>query len=64
MAKQILKKPVVWRDLLEHVDFISDRNPEAAERFIDAVEETFSFLADNPLLGGRCLYRTPWSEMC
>lgn len=59
MAKQILKRPAVWQDLLEHVDFISQHSPDAAERFLDAVEATFSFLADHPLLGGLCSFNHP-----
>lgn len=59
MAKQILKKPAVWQDLLGHVDFISRDNPDAAERFIDSVEQTFNFLAANPLLGAVCAFDHP-----
>ena len=59
MGKQILKKPAVWQDLLEQVDFISRGSPEAAERFVDAVEATFKFLADHPLLGGLCSCNHP-----
>ncbi|HEV7224531.1 MAG TPA: type II toxin-antitoxin system RelE/ParE family toxin [Pirellulales bacterium] len=62
MAKQILKKPAVWQDLLEQVDFISQRSPDAAERFVDAVEATFGFLADHPLLGGLCSFNHPEAD--
>jgi toxin ParE1/3/4 len=59
MAKQILKKPAVWHDLLDHVDLISRDNPDAAERFIDAVEGSFALLAENPLLGGLAAFDHP-----
>ena len=59
MTKRILKKPEVWRDLLSHVDFISRDNADAAERFLDAVEATFDFLAENPMLGGLCIFNHP-----
>lgn len=62
MAKQIHKKPAVWHDLLEHVDFLSQRNPNAAERFLDAVEASFNFLAENPLLGGVCAFEHPAAQ--
>ena len=56
---QIVKKPAAWQNLVEHVDFLSQRNQDAAHRFIDAVEATFSFLADHPLLGGVCAFEHP-----
>jgi toxin ParE1/3/4 len=62
MAKQVLKKPAVWQDLLGQVDFISRDNPEAAERFIDAVEAAFELLADNPLLGTMCAFEHPSAQ--
>jgi toxin ParE1/3/4 len=38
-------------ELSEIWEFIAEDNPEAANRVIDAIEETFQLLADNPGLG-------------
>lgn len=38
-------------DIQRICDFISSENPEAATRFIDAVDEEFSLLSAHPFLG-------------
>jgi len=57
MTRQVLKKPEVRRDLQSQADFIAKGSVDAAERFIDAAEATFEFLAASPLVGGLCNFR-------
>jgi toxin ParE1/3/4 len=47
----VLKRPQVEADLWEQAAHIAAGNVGAAERFLAAVEETFSLLAKQPLLG-------------
>ena len=46
----VVKSPV-WDDLREIVEHISTDNPDAAERFLQAAEETFKLLKSHPGLG-------------
>ena len=41
----------VEAELLEIYRFIAHDNPDAAKRVLDAVQETFTVLSHNPLLG-------------
>ncbi len=50
MASYILS-PCVESQLEEIWNFIAEDNPEAAEKVITAIEETFQALAENPGLG-------------
>lgn len=43
----------VFEELVSLSFYIADDNEEIAQRFLDACDETFRFLADNPLLGSR-----------
>jgi toxin ParE1/3/4 len=51
MTPRVIKKPRAERDLLDHFVFIGERNPDAAERFLDAAEKAFVQLARLPLMG-------------
>jgi toxin ParE1/3/4 len=52
----VSRTPEVRRDLIEITDFISHDNLDAALRFLDAAEETFHFLQENPQAGA--IYRS------
>lgn len=43
--------PQAKADLIEIADFIGEDNPEASERFLDAAEATFGFIAAMPSVG-------------
>jgi toxin ParE1/3/4 len=51
MTPLVVKKPRAEQDLLDHFVYIGQRNPAAAERFLDAAEESFALLAQMPLMG-------------
>ncbi len=48
---RITKRPAAKRDLIEQADFIAQDNLEAALRFLDAAEKTFTQLAKFPRIG-------------
>lgn len=48
--KLMVKSPV-WDDLRDIAKYIASDNPDAAERFLNAVEETFRLLKSHPGLG-------------
>jgi toxin ParE1/3/4 len=47
----IVRSGLAEVDLLEHLDYIADDNPDAALRFIEAVEKAFKRLAEMPEIG-------------
>jgi toxin ParE1/3/4 len=51
MARRASRSPEARRDLVEIADYISGNSVDAAIRFLDAAEGTFTFLAANPLIG-------------
>lgn len=51
MIPLVRKKPWAEQDLLDHFVYIGERNPTAAERFLDAAEKAFTLLAHNPGMG-------------
>lgn len=51
MAKRASRTPKARRDLVELADYISGNSIDAAMRFLDAAEDTITFLAANPLVG-------------
>ncbi len=59
MIPVVLKKPRAKQDLLAHFIYISRRNPQAAERFLDAAEAAFAQLARTPLMGRSWESRSP-----
>ncbi|MDT8446588.1 MAG: type II toxin-antitoxin system RelE/ParE family toxin [bacterium] len=48
---RILKTPLALEDTLEAAEFIYRDNPQAAERFLDLIDEKLKLLAENPLIG-------------
>jgi toxin ParE1/3/4 len=55
---KIILDPCVEDELWGIWGFIARDNPEAAERFIEAAEQTFKTLADQPGLGRRREFRS------
>jgi len=51
MTSVVIKKPRAEKDLRAHYTYIGDRNPDAAERFLDAAEDAFVRLSRFPLMG-------------
>ena len=56
MPKAVIKSRLVDLDIIEQAEFIAEDNPEAALRYIDAVDRTIRSRANKPTLGG--LYKT------
>ena len=50
MTYRVERLPAAAQQLLAHVDYISDDDPDAALRFIDAVEAALAALAEQPEL--------------
>jgi toxin ParE1/3/4 len=59
MGHGVTRKPDVRRDLSEQADYIARGSVDAASRFLDAVEATFEFLADNCDIGQVCAFEDP-----
>ncbi len=59
MAKQVLKKPEAWRDLQGLAEFIANDRLATADRFLDAAEATFVFLAEHSTIGTPCQFKSP-----
>jgi toxin ParE1/3/4 len=51
VVPSVKKTPQAKRDLLEHVLYLAEINPDLADRFIDASEMAFEKLAQMPLKG-------------
>ena len=62
MTVKIVKHPIVHLDIVDQAVFIADDNPQAAERFIDAVEEAFKLLASRPGIGSLRRFRNKTLE--
>jgi len=58
VQRKITKTPQARRDLLELADFIAQDSLDAAERFLDAAEETFNLLAKMPEMGTPCGFQS------
>ena len=52
MDKPILKSERAEWDIVEQATFIADDNPEAADRYVDAVEAHLRLLSRSPRQGG------------
>jgi toxin ParE1/3/4 len=57
MKRRAMRTPQARRDVMEIADFIAQNNLDAALRFLDAIDETFRFLAANPECGEQCEFR-------
>jgi toxin ParE1/3/4 len=62
MPLQVTKTPQAWRDVVELASFIAEDNLDAAERFLDAVEQTFALLASMPMMGRMCEFESPQAQ--
>lgn len=51
MTRRIIPRPEAERDLLEIFAYLGEESPQAAERFLDAVEATLGRIAARPGLG-------------
>jgi toxin ParE1/3/4 len=51
MNREVIKRPRVEEDLIEHFAFIAQDKIEPAERFLVVAEESFNRLARNPAIG-------------
>jgi toxin ParE1/3/4 len=52
MAKRLIfRESLAEVDLLDHLDYIADDNPDAALRFVEAVEKACERLAEMPNIG-------------
>jgi toxin ParE1/3/4 len=47
----VFRRPAALRDLIAVAQYIREDDEEAADRFLQAAEETFSRLAANPTIG-------------
>jgi plasmid stabilization system protein ParE len=60
----VLKKPLARIDLAGCYAYIAERNPEAANRFRQAAEATFTALAKSPGTGAPYPLANPVSQVC
>jgi toxin ParE1/3/4 len=56
---RVKRTPKAKQDLLEHVLYLAQINPDLAEKFIDASEVAFAKLAQMPLKGQRQAFKSP-----
>ncbi len=56
---RIHRRPQARRDLVDHALYISEENLDAAERFLDAAEETFTLLTTQPEMGSPREFKNP-----
>jgi toxin ParE1/3/4 len=52
---KVVQRRRTTEDIDEHAAYIAARNPRAAYRFLDMLEETFDLLARHPRIGSRRL---------
>lgn len=57
MRREVVRRPGVLEALLAMAEFIARDDLDAAIRFLDAVEETFRYLAESPDVGNPCHFR-------
>jgi toxin ParE1/3/4 len=62
MPAPIFKTPQAELDLLDIASYIAADNFAAAERFLEAAEETFATLASRPLIGQACQFQSPQAQ--
>ena len=62
MPPTINKTPLAAADLIEIASFIAEDNLDAAERFLDAAEETFANLVAMPLMGHAVTFQHPQAQ--
>jgi plasmid stabilization system protein ParE len=57
--KRVVRSGPAEVDLLEHLDYIGVDNPDAALRFIEAVEQAFERLSEMPEIGSVRHFNNP-----
>ena len=57
MAGSVFVRPRAREDIIEQTLYIAEDNPDAADRFLDAVERAFEILADMPEMGNLRQFR-------
>jgi toxin ParE1/3/4 len=62
MPMPVQKTTQAKADLIEIADYIAADNPEAAERFLDAAEATFAFIASLPSVGRTFRFQSPAAQ--
>lgn len=62
MKQRVIRSDESVRDVVEIADYIAQDNYSAALRFLDAVENTFRFLAANHEAGQTCRFGNPETE--
>ena len=62
MLMLVQKMTQAKTDLIEIADYIAADNPEAAERFLDAAEATFAFIASLPSVGRTFRFQSPVAQ--
>ncbi|MEM1369681.1 MAG: type II toxin-antitoxin system RelE/ParE family toxin [Cyanobacteria bacterium P01_H01_bin.15] len=55
----LIKRPIVIQDLIDHATYISRDNLDAGDRFLYAAEATFQRLAELPAIGKLSGFTTP-----
>ncbi len=64
MTIRLLRSRRARRDVIDHAVYIGEHNPDAAMRFLDAVEAAFQRIADYPSIGAARLFRLPELSEC
>lgn len=59
MTRKLIKREQAKRDLIDMADVIAQDNLDAAERFLDAAQAAFRFLARTPGAGATREYSDP-----
>jgi toxin ParE1/3/4 len=59
MTRRVIRHDAAEQDLRDLVDYIAEKSPQSARRFLQAVEEGLRLLADLPGLGSPCEFRNP-----
>ena len=59
MSHRIVRLRQARNDLIETALYLEERSPEAAERFLVAIEETLAAIAEMPGIGAACAFRHP-----
>ncbi len=61
-SRRIYRRPLAEQDILEHFEYLLGERPEAALRFVDAVEAALERLADMPFMGAARPFTKPGLE--
>ena len=56
---KIARTPQAKADLVEHIIYLAERNPDIADRFVTATEVAFEKLATTPFIGAEYNVQSP-----